>query len=141
VIPTDKKRIVDTVDLSIDASTPGRIVEQMQQQPNLYAYYAEQLEEAKYRTAEVKTQIEQRKAEIAKTLRDSDPKISEAKIEKVIPTYPDMGVLHSAYNQIKLEEGKLQVLVKALEHRMSVLMTICALRRQELRQFGASDVA
>lgn len=137
----DKKEDkIPPIDLSVDASSPTSLMDQMQQAPVNFAFYANKLEEAKFETAQLKVSIERRKSQVASELRSTHDKISESRIDKSYYADPRYIELVDKLNSKRRIEGKLQVIVRALESRTAILMSISGLKRQELRQFGATDL-
>lgn len=125
---------MDTYDFSIDASDTPKLLERLQEAPEVYWEHAKQLESAKKLVADYKLKIRVKESEIGDKLRKETAKVSEARIEKSYFGDLDYVRLNQELNAAKSIEGKLSAFVRALEQRQSIMLSMLHYIRQELRQ-------
>lgn len=123
------------LDLSIAARNTPKLIEQLQQSPHIYWQFAMQYEEAKRAVANIKLEIKVKEAELATKLKDEKGKaLSDAKIATALFTFDEYQQMHDEMNKRKEIEGKCNAIVRALEQRHSIMITVASLVKQELRQ-------
>jgi hypothetical protein len=106
----------------------------MQVSASTYFFYGDKLQQIRTKINEIKLSTRMLESYIAEELRQSDMKISEAKIEKKFYLSKDYVALVQQYNTLLDKEGKLQALIRALEQRHSLLITCANLIKEELRK-------
>jgi hypothetical protein len=79
--------------------------------------------------------IKVKEAELSQGLVDGKGKqLSDAKIEKALYTFPEYRELQEELNACKEVEGKCSAIIKSLEQRHSIMITVASLIKHELRQ-------
>jgi len=121
-------------DLSIETDNPAILRDQIRGATEIYYHYAHKLKIAEANVAQAKLDLKQLEAKIADGLRAENSKISEAKIDKVMASFPEYVTGVQVLNASKFVEGKYAALVKSLEQRHSLLVSVAYLIKQELRQ-------
>ena len=123
------------LDLSIAANDTPKLIQQLQESPQIYWHFAMKYEEAKRAVANIKLEIKVKEAELARGLRDEKGKaLSDSKIATALFTFDEYKKMHQEMNKRKEIEGKCSAIVRALEQRHSIMTTVASLIKHELRQ-------
>ena len=132
----EQEKVVETpaLDLSIDINDTSKLMEQLQTSPIMYWEWAKLYEKSKRAVANLKLKLKVRESSIAKHLRDTNQKISEARIDKSYFDYDDYVETHHQLNKAKQTEGNLSSILKSLEQKHSIMITVASLLKAELRQ-------
>ena len=121
------------LDFKIYSEDPVLFREQMEEAAELYWHFSNQLETAKSRVAQMKVELKTLEVKIANELRSSETKISEARIERSLYDYPDYVQAMERYNELKEVEGKLGAVVKGLDIKHGLTLSIAGMKKREAR--------
>jgi len=121
-------------DLSIETDNPAILRDQIRESTQIYYHYAHKLKIAEANVAQAKLDLKVLEARLADGMRVDNPKVSETKIDKMMATFPEYVTGVQTLNAAKFVEGKYAALVKSLEQRYSLLVSVAYLIKQELRQ-------
>ena len=122
-----------SVNLKIDSEDPEKFRELMEESAELYWQFGQGLENAKGRVAAIKVELKILEVEIANELRSGDGKMSEARIERSLYDYPNYVEAMERFNEARALEGKLAALVKSLEVRHSLILSIAGMKKREAK--------
>lgn len=120
-------------DLRIYSEDPVKFREQMEESAEVFWHFSNQLESAKDNTAKLKVEIKRLESSIANELRQGESKVSEARIERSLYDYPSYIDVMERFNEAKALEGKLGALVKSLEIRHGLILSIAGMKKREAR--------
>jgi len=119
--------------LKIHSEDPIKFREQMEESAELYWFYSNQLEGAKSKVAQMKVELKILEVRIANELRINDSRMSEARIERSLYDYPEYVEAMGRFNEVKFLEGKLGALVKSLDIRHGLILSIAGMKKREAR--------
>lgn len=123
------------LDLSIATDNTPKLLEQLQQSPGIYWHFASAYEKAKRAVASQKLAIKIKEAELVAGLVDEKGRaLSDNKIERRMYTFDVYRALQEELIVRKELEGKCNAIVKALEQRHSIMITVASLIKHELKQ-------
>jgi len=121
------------LDLKIYSEDPVKFREQMEESAELYWQFSNQLETAKSRLAQLKIELKTKEVKIANELRRNDTKMSEARIERSLYDFPEYIETMERFNEVKELEGKLGAIVKSLDIRHGLILSIAGMKKREAR--------
>jgi len=121
------------LDLRIYSEDPVKFREQMEESAELYWKFSNQLEEAKTSVAQIKVELKTKEVKIANELRSGDSKMSEARIERSLYDYPEYVAAMERFNAIRAIEGKLGAIVKSMDIRHGLILSIAGMKKREAR--------
>jgi hypothetical protein len=131
---TAKQDNFHDIDFSICTNDTGKLLEQLQESSLIFWKVSMAFEKTKRRVADLKLQIKIKEADIGSSLRNSNTKVSEMRIDKAYFEYPDYIELNKELNIAKQMEGQMYAYVRTLEQRHSLMISVVSLLRHELRQ-------
>jgi hypothetical protein len=121
------------LDLKIHSEDPEKFRVQMEESAELYWFYSNQLETAKSKVAQMKVELKTLEVRIANELRINDSKMSEARIERSLYDYPEYVEAMGRFNEIRFLEGKLGAVVRSLDVRHGLILSIAGMKKREAR--------
>jgi len=123
------------LDLTINSSDPEIFRQQMEESAEIYWQFSNNLESARSRVAGLKLELKRAEAEIANELRRSEAKMSEARIERSLYDNEDYIRLMEQFNAARELEGKFGAIVKSLDIRHGLILSIAGMKKREARIF------
>jgi hypothetical protein len=124
---------IPKLDLKIISDDPIKFREQMEESSEIYWQFSNQLEIAKSRVAQKKVELKTLEVKIANELRNTEAKMSEARIERSLYDYPMYVKAMEQFNELKEVEGKLGAIVKSLDIRHGLILSIAGMKKREAR--------
>lgn len=100
---------------------------ELEVQPTYMLSVTDGLAEAKAHTDAAKDHLAQVAASVADTLREDDPKISETKIQSLLPNDPSYRKAQTAYRAAQYRQARYEGLYEAFRQRGSMLKTLADL--------------
>ena len=125
--------------LSIDTTSPQTLINQAREHPNIYCNYSKMLALAKDNVASQKLNMDIVKSQAGKRIRETEGTISETKLDKLLFDDAEYIAAVKLYNNAKLQEAVVASYVSSLEDRIKIILTACALMKEELKQLGVSE--
>jgi hypothetical protein len=112
------------------------LLDEMRKQPSIYARYAMGYEKIKSEVNSLKLNLKILESEIARKIREIDAKCSEAKIERMLFENAEYIEAHKALNQLREKEGHFNAIVRTLEQKHSLMLTMSAIMKEEMKQLN-----
>jgi len=132
------RNYVDEKKLAADSTySLANLSDAMMEQASLLVHYGVQSSRASRQVDDLKMLLEVTEAKVYRRIRDEvaakGEKVTEAQLEKLVATHPQVIEVKKALNEAKQIEANAKIAVEAFRHRKDMLVSQGLLAREELK--------